>query len=228
MGLNPAGATGQGVGRLLATTVLTAGTSFAVGASTTSIFIRVQGGGGGGGGADTAAVSGGAGGGGSAGGYAEKLFAVTPSASYTYAVGAAGAAGTAGANNGGLGGDSTFAVGATTVTAKGGVGGIGGAAGTTINSTLGGASPVVATNGDVNSGGTPGGIGLRLTGLLAVSGSGGSCVFGAGGNGRNTQGDGAAGVGRGAGGGGGVCLNGGSAQAGGAGLAGQIVVTEYS
>ena len=215
-------------GRYLGTTVLTSGTSFTTGSLTNKIFIRVQAGGGAGGGGATAAVSASAGGGGSAGGYAEKTFTVAPSTAYTYAIGAAGAAGAAGANDGLVGGNSTFAVGATTVTAFGGLGGIGMAATTTVTSVLGGASPAISTNGDVNTGGEPGDPGIAFTGLLANSGAGGSSIFGSGGNGRITAGTGAIGVGNGAGGSGGVVLNGSSAVAGGVGLAGIIVVDEYA
>lgn len=217
-----------GTGRYIKSTVLTSGTSFTTQANTNTIFIRVQAGGGGGGGTTTVAVSGAVGGGGAAGGYTEKTFAVTPNTAYTYAIGAAGAAGAATGGNGGVGGISTFAVGATTVTANGGLGGIGEAAGTALAVVLGGASPAISTNGDMNSGGAPGGYGVRLSGLIGSSGSGGSCIFGAGGNATNAQGAGTAGIGNGAGGSGGCTLNGGVAVVGGAGLAGIIVVDEFS
>ena len=102
------------------------------------------------------------------------------------------------------------------------------AATTTIVSVLGGASPAISTNGDVNSGGCPGSEGIAFTGLLANSGIGGTSIFGAGANGRITAGAGSAGVGYGAGGSGGVVLNASSAVAGGAGLAGIIIVDEYA
>lgn len=215
-------------GRYLGTTVKTTGTSFTTGASTNTIIVKVQAGGGAGGGGATAAVSAGAGGGGSAGGYAEKTFTVTASTAYTYAIGAAGSAGSAGNNPGGAGGNSTFVVGGTTVTANGGLGGQGMAATSTINSVLGGASPAISTNGDWNNGGEPGMEGIAFTGVIGNSGKGGCCFTGSGGNGLVTQGTGVAGVGFGAGGGGGLTLNGGSATAGGAGLAGIIIIEEYS
>ncbi len=215
------------MGRLLATTLKTTGTTFTTGTGTNLIRVRLGGGGGAGGGADTAAVSGAAGGGGSNGGYAEKLFAVSPTTAYTISIGAAGTPGAAGSANGGDGGDTTFAVGATTVTAKGGKGGVGMAAGTTILAALGGTSPAVSTNGDLNMGGAPGGFGLRMTGLLAVSGHGGSGPFGSGGN-SVLSGAGAVGVGNCSGGSGGAVINAGSAVAGGAGLGGAIIVDEYS
>lgn len=214
-------------GRYLSSTVLTSGTSFTTGGSTNKIFVRLQAGGGGGGGVGTAVTAGGGGGGGAAGGYAEKTFTVTPNTAYTYAIGAAGAAGAAGANNGGAGGDTTFAVGATTVTTKGGNGGIGGTAATTLT-LLGGAAPAISTNGDVNASGQPGAPGEAIIAATVSSGSGGSCVLGAGGNARNTQGAGGVGVGYGAGGSGGCLVSGGADVAGGAGLAGMIVVDEYA
>lgn len=215
-------------GRYLGTTVKTTGTSFTTGATTNTIFVRLQAGGGAGGGGATAAVSAASAGGGASGGYAEKTFTVTPSTAYTYAIGAAGAAGTAGNNPGGDGGNSTFAVGATTVTAFGGPGGVGMAATTTIISVLGGASPTISTNGDVNCGGAHGEPGLAFTGLIGNSGAGGSSIFGAGANGRITAGAGTTGVGYGAGGSGGLVVNNSSAVAGGAGLAGIIIIDEYS
>lgn len=216
-------------GRYLGTTVINAGTTtFTTGASTTKIRVRVQAGGGAGGGSASGASAGGCGGGGSAGGYAEKTFTVAASTGYTCAVGTGGTAGAAGNNPGGDGNNSTFAVGATTVTANGGKGGTGMAAAATPGTSVGGASPAVSTNGDVNSGGAPGGFGLRASATILASGAGGSCLFGAGGNSRTTQGTGLSGVGYGAGGGGGTCVNAGGAVAGFAGLDGVIVVDEFS
>lgn len=219
---------GLTTGRYLSLTSLTSGTSFTTGGLTNSVKARVQAAGGAGGGAASAAISAAAGGGGSAGGYAEAILAVTPNTAYTYSVGTAGAPGAAGNNPGGAGGDSTFLIPGTTVTAFGGLGGNGMAATTTIISVLGGASPAVSTNGNVNSGGAPGDPGVAFTGLLANSGSGGSCALGAGANGLISGGAGASGVGFGAGGSGGVVLNGGSAVAGGAGLGGVVVIEEYA
>ena len=214
---------------LIQTTVLTSGTSVTVSAKTNYIRLRMQAGGGGGGGADTAATNGAVGGGGAAGGYLEKFLGVTPSTAYTYAIGAAGAAGAAAAGLGGTGGDTEFTVGVLPMfSAKGGPGGVGMAAGTANLFALGGASPVVSTNGDVNSGGEPGRAALRLSASIACAGAGGSGVFGAGGNSRNTQGTGNTGVGFGAGGGGGCCLSAGAAAAGGPGLEGIIVMDEYT
>lgn len=215
-------------GRYLGTTVLTSGTSFTTGRATKKIYIRLQAGGGAGGGGATGATAAAAGGGGSAGGYAEKTFVVTPNTAYTYAIGAGGTAGTAGNNPGNAGGNTTFAVGAVTVTANGGLGGAGMASGTSVLSALGGASPAVSTNGDLNAGGDPGGFAQRGSGTLGCSGYGGSSYLGAGGNAVNSQTGGSAGVGFGGGGSGGCTLNGGADVAGGAGKAGVIIVEEFT
>jgi hypothetical protein len=86
--------------------------------------IHVLGGGGGGAGNITTTIAGGAGGGGA--GYAGATnLSITPSNSYTYAIGAAGT-GTAGStttSTGGTGGTSSITIGSTTYTATGGTGG---------------------------------------------------------------------------------------------------------
>ena len=218
------------LGRLLRTPqVLTSGTSYTTPALCNMISIQVQAGGGGGGGADTAAVSGAVGGGGSAGGYFQTYAAVTPALICTYAIGAGGAGGAgAGGNAGAAGGNSTFSTGGPPITAYGGLGGGGGAAGTVIGTVPGGASPAVSSGGNLPKGGAPGDYGIRATGLVAVSGAGGSCLFGNGGAGIAIQGAGLPGLGYGSGGGGACVINGGAAAAGGAGLQGVIVVYEFS
>jgi len=214
-------------GRLLRT-VIGSGTTYVPGAGCNNILVKLQGGGGGGGGANTGAVSAAAGGGGSAGGYLEKYLTIVPGTTYTIAIGAVGSAGAAAGGTGGTGGITTIAVSGTTYTANGGIGGLGATAGTTINAVAGGAAPAISTNGDINASGAPGAPGFTLTGLLASSGAGGSCIWGASGAGRTTQGAGTAGVGNGAGGAGGCSVNGGAAAAGAAGLIGKIVIEEYS
>jgi hypothetical protein len=223
-GIKQAGRTG----RYLRTTVLTSGTQFTTGPDTNSIVLRMVAGGGQGGGCTvgSASISGGAGGG-AAGGYAEKTFAVTPNATYSYTIGAGGSTSGAGANTGQVGGNTTFVVGATTVTANGGPGGLGCTSAATVV-TLGGAPPAVSTNGDVNGSGMPGGSGFVSAVGVAVSGQGGSGPFGAGGNGLKTQGTGNAAIGFGAGGGGGCTISTTGAVAGGAGTGGCITVNEYA
>ena len=216
-------------GTLIQQTVLTAGTTFTTTANTTKIRIRGVGAGGGGGGANTAATSAAAAGGGAGGAYADKLFTVSPSTGYTYAIGAAGTAGAAAAGTGGTGGSSTFTVGATTVTATGGLGGVGSAAAATALMTLGGAGQT-PTNGDLNISGQNGGVGIRQASATVgmASGKGGDSQYGSGGIERVAQNAGANGAGFGSGGSGGCCVNGGAAAAGGAGTAGVWVVEEYT
>ena len=224
----PAGS--GGAGRYLSTTVKTSGTSHTTGASTNKILVRLQGGGGAGGGsAAPGSNNTTVGGGGGSGGYAEKTFSVSPSTAYTCAIGTAGA-GVSGAA-GGAGGNSTFTVSATTVTAKGGGGGPTKAAAGGLGLVAGGAAAAVSTSGDVNSSGMRGLNGIQMDGgnNIACGGDGGSCLFGAGGIGKmNSTGAGLAGIGNGAGGGGSCSLSNAAAQTGGAGLAGIIIIDEYS
>jgi hypothetical protein len=215
-------------GRYLRTTVLTAGTSYTTGPDTNSIFARLQAGGGQGGGCTvgSASISGGAGGG-AAGGYAEKTFGVSPNTAYTYAIGAGGTTGGTGAVNGQAGGNTTLTVGGVTVTANGGPGGIGCTSAAAVV-TLGGAPPAISTNGDVNASGAPGAPGFVSAVGVAVSGHGGSSVFGAGGNALKTQGTGNAAIGLGSGGGGGCTISTTGAVAGGAGTGGCIIIDEFA
>lgn len=225
---NGALVTGEAGGRLLRRTVLTsASANHTVGADTNKIIIRGVGGGGAGGGCTSVASAASAAGGGGAGGYAEKLFTVTPSTSYAYTCGAAGA-GASGAL-GGAGGNSTFVVGATTVTAFGGTGGPVATAVTTLSAYKGGAGGVVSTNGDVNNGGEPGGGGFIVVVAtpLGVSGAGGSSNYGAGGDSISAVGNGVAAKGFG-GGGGGAMTGASTVRTGGNGTAGMWVVEEYS
>jgi len=215
-------------GRYLKTTVITSGTTFTSGPSTNSIFARLVAGGGAGGGCTSVAAAAAAGGGGSAGGYAEKTFAVVPNTVYTIAIGLGGT-GASGAN-GNTGGNTTIAVGGVTVTAFGGLGGILGTALTTLSAYLGGASPAVSTNGDLNLGGEPGGPGLTLVVATPIvsSGKGGSCQLGPGANGITTVGNGpAAPVGFG-GGGGGAATGASTVRTGGNGAPGAIIIDEFA
>ena len=218
---------GIGPGRWVKTSWLTSGTSFTTGRLTNKIKLRMWGGGGAGCGTATAVGQSGGGGGGASGGYAEKVFSVSPNTAYTYAIGAGGA-GVLG-TTGGDGTDTTFTVGATTVTAQAGSGNSGDSNSATILASGVDSPAAIATNGDLNgSGGTPT-AGITLTALLAISGSGGSTILGSGGNSRNTQGDGNAAIANTAGGGGGSCtLNNGGQQTGGNGAAGLIIVDEYT
>jgi hypothetical protein len=218
-------------GMFLQSTLLTSGTSFTTNSKTTKIRVRVVGGGGGGGGAGGATSNGSAGAGGGAGGYAEKWFNVAGNTGYTCAIGAAGSGGTASAgtgNAGGNGGSSSLTVSGTTVTAPGGSGGAGMSSGTTVIMALGGAAAAVATNGDVNSGGTGGANSYRGSAAIVFAGQGAGSQLGGGGSARSTSGVGNAATGFGAGGGGGCVNNANQNNAGGAGTAGCIVVEEYA
>lgn len=105
---------------------LTTGTSWTAPSdwSSTGNELHVIGGGGGAAGAITTLIAGGGGGGGA--GYAGKTnLTITPSTSYTYAIGAAGTGGTGSTttSTGGAGGTSSITIGSTTYTATGGTGG---------------------------------------------------------------------------------------------------------
>ena len=219
---------GSGLGRLLKTTTYITGSgNHTTQATTTSIRVRLVGGGGGGGGTSTTAANAAVGGGGGSGGYLEKFVTVVPSTAYAYVCGALGGGGAATGATGSAGSASTFIVSGTTYTANGGSGGVGQTFGTAAAAVLGGAGAAISTNGDLNGGGAPGECGWRENGTIAVSGFGGSSVFGRGGNSLNTEAAGNPGVGPGAGGGGACCL-GTTARAGGAGIAGCVVVDEFS
>lgn len=208
-------------GRWLKTTVLTSGTTHTTQNDTRTIFLRMLAGGGGGGACTTAITNSAAAGGGSAGGYAEKTFTVQGNTAYTYAIGGGGGSAAAG-------GITTFAVAGTTVTCNGGLAGASQTVAAPPLVSLGGATPAVSTNGDVNGGGQCGEGGNCEAAAVAKSGSGGGGPFGGPGLGRTSQGNGNAAIGRGAGGGGACILSGGANTTGGAGTAGVIIVDEYA
>lgn len=190
--------------------------------------IEVVGGGGGGGGtASTGGTTISVAPGGGGGGYARKtVTAATIGGSQTVTIGAAGTAGAVGAGNGGTGGTSS--VGAI-VSASGGVGGAGiGAAG--LLATQGGAGGA-GSSGDFNTNGNPGGNSFGVivaTFANIAAGCGGSSFFGGGAPaGTNTTAAGNAGISYGGGGSGGQVLESGTQQAGGAGFAGIVVITEF-
>lgn len=195
-------------------------------ASTKMVFVQVQGGGGAGGGAGGASSNTAAGSGGWSGAYCEKLI-LSPSASYSYAVGVGGSPGADGGNNGGNGGDSTFSDGGSTVmSAAGGVGGIGMAAGTALGTSNEDSAAMGATGGDINFPARNGSPGIRLSGTVAVSGKGGDSMFGQGGGGLDANAHGRNGAGYGAGGGG--SREGSSNAHGGSGGGGVIIVWEFA
>lgn len=214
-------------GRYLKTTVVAAGTTtFTTSASTNTIYARLQASGASGGG--NPATAGSSGGGGSAGGYAEWAATVSPSTSYTCAVGASvtGTSGVAGTN----GNPTTLTIGATTCTANGGNAGAVGTVSTT--AAAGGAPPAVSTNGTLNATGSSGhdSVAVIATDGAPRGGNGGSSQFGGGGLGATTVGGAVGGnaVGFGAGGGGSSAGTAGTARAGGTSVAGTLIIDEYS
>lgn len=225
--VNGAVVTGPTGGRYLRTTVLSAGSTFTTGADTESIRIRLVGGGGGGGGCTSVASAAAAAGGGGSGAYAEKTFDVLPNTNYTYAIGAAGTGVSGAAGNNG--GSSTFAVGGTTVTAPGGTGAPVGTAATTLTARAGGAGAASATNGDLNSTGSPGvnGHTLIVATPIVNSGKGADSQFGSGGLGLVAVGAGNNATGFGAG-GGGAATGASTVRTGGNGTAGCVIVEEYT
>jgi hypothetical protein len=217
--------TGLGPGRWLKRTVILNGTTtFTTTSATNSIQARMVAGGGQGGGG--AAVAGECGSGGGAGSYAEWQVAVSPSTTYTCAVGAGGSTGGTAANGQG-GGITTLAVGATTVTCNGGGGGLVGASAAV--PVLAGAGGAISTNGTLNAAGAPGE--ASVCGAAAAdnrSGFGASSQFGGGGaallEASNSAGNAASGFGA----GGGGASTTGTATKGGNGANGVIVIDEFS
>jgi hypothetical protein len=210
-----------GPGRFLKRTVVLNGTTtFTTGTSTNTLMVRMLAGGGAGGGAPTTTGEHGSGGG--AGSYAEWVVTVAPSTAYTCAVGAGGTG--VSAANGNVGGNTTLTVGGTTVTCNGGSGGLVGTSATV--PVLGGAGGAAGTNGTINIAGAPGNPNAPSA-TVGYSGAGGNSQLGAGGQSKLfASAVGNAGQGAGSGGGGAVTT--GSAEVGGAGGNGVIIIDEYS
>jgi len=181
--------------------ILTSGTSYTTPSTCNHIYVEAIGGGGGAGSNNNNNAGGGG------GGYVAKYFNVSPSTSYSYAIGSGGAATVAGGN-------TTFTVSGTTITATGG--GAGGSAASG-NTAFGGAGGV-GTNGDLNGGGSNGG----YANYNSTGGVGGNSMFGGGGLNANTN---TGGNGTGYGGGG---SGGGSGFSGGSGTQGMIRIWEYT
>lgn len=196
--------------------VFTASGTYTKPTGVTAIIVEVRGSGGGGGGVSNAAGALAAAGGGQ-GGYArERLAASVVGATETVTIGAVGAGGSTAGGNGTAGGASSFG---SHCSANGGNGGVGAAAAATTAPGLGG----TATGGDVNFRGQAGCPGVSVTGIGPASGTGGG--EGAG-NGRVTTGAGIAGL-NGGGGGGAASAGGTTANLGGDGGAGYVIVTEF-
>jgi hypothetical protein len=229
---------GSGPGRLLRVSRYTSGSALThtwLAGATTAIIDIVSSGGGGGSVANPAAAQCTLGGGGCSGTWVRALWTID-TATATYTVGA-GAAGNASGNL------SSFTDGTDTISCPGGpVGGVL-ASGTSLTYVLGGsagASAATLTGSGFtvlnHNGGSgtlrpnAGGHGLRHSGTVAMSGFGAPSPFSGGGSGagRQSSGVGAAGAAPGAAGGGACSFNAAGAFAGGASLAGIIVIYEYS
>jgi hypothetical protein len=191
---------------------ITSGTTYTTPSTITAATrfkFTLIGGGGGGGGINVAADT--ASGGGGGGGVVVYLTGLSPSTSYTIAIGAAGTAGVGTGAVATAGGNTTLLIGATTYTANGGGAGanattLAGTGGTGINGTIN----IMGQSGCFGSAGTAGG------------GNGGSSPFGLGLGGAsiNAAGTGLSGTGYGGGGGGGHGLT----STGGVGTQGCILV----
>jgi hypothetical protein len=199
-----------------------------------AIMVELVGGGGGSGGIAASGTTnqyGCAGGGGGGGAYTRELI-VSPAASYAYTVGAAGTAGISGGTApGGSGGTTQFN--GAAITAPGGSGGQGDSTPTLGSVALGGAGGVAGAGGDFMATGGAGGAGFESR-YFVIGGQGGNSIYGGGapspmvltqgksvGTDGNAYGGGASGP---------VDITTGTnqaANAGAAGAAGVIIVTEY-
>jgi hypothetical protein len=197
------------------------------------ITVEMVGGGGGSGGTgSTSSSQAAASGSGGAGGYSRKVLsaaALGSAATATIIAGAAGLAATAGANDGGEGGTSSFVynpgAGNVTINAEGGGGGVGGSGAT--NQVRGGGAGGPAAGGDISMTGANGMPGLVTSSTPVPTAFGPASILS--GTCASTLNAGASGTGRSyGGGGGGVRANASTGnQAGNAGGAGVVIVTEY-
>lgn len=195
----------------------------------TYCIIEVVGAGGGGGGGGTTGNNVAVAGGGGGGGYARGLFTASSiGASKVVTVGAGGTAGSAGANAGGTGG--TTSVGSI-ISATGGSGSAG-AAPNTVSNSFGGLGGV-GTGGDFQTVGNSGGMGMGYysSATLWVNSLGGGNSFW-GGDAQpfgiiSGSTPGAAAQSYGGGGGGAMIASNSTQQAGAAGFAGIVIITEY-
>jgi hypothetical protein len=221
---------GTAAGTYLGTQVFTANGTYT--SSAGAGFVRVRMCGGGGSGASVPSTPSGeaaSGSGGDGGAYLEGVYATSTLASQAVTVGQGGAQPGNGANNGNNGTASTIG---SILTAPGGAGGNTMSAASGNGFTVAGTTPTVSTGGNVINGGTtPGGAAIIFgSGGPSLSGAGGSSPFG-GSSARARDGnsvDGFPGVGPGAGGGGANSFNGQTAQNGGAGMNGIVLIDEFT
>jgi phage-related tail fiber protein len=216
---------GDGTGRLVKCQVFKSSGTYTPTAGTKFAIVEVVGGGGAGGGCQVGTASNAAsGGGGMSGEYAKARIDNPTATTVTVGYGGTGTSAAPGAT----GGNSSFG---TVVTAKGGLGGatLSEGAGVAIVGPSGGY--VVGYTG-ANIFGSGSGYtmpGTRYSGGLALGGPGGSSVLGQGAASQAIVGEGIDAKGHG-GGGSGACVYGGATQqrAGGAGMAGIVIVWEYA
>ena len=179
-----------GISNLIRIQTFTADGTYTKSTGATKALVYVVGGGGGGGGIDgQGSGTTGAGGGGGAGGMATKLITSGLGATETVTVGdgAAGGSGGSGGSSGSTGGTSSFG---SHCSATGGGGGGVGTASAVSNATIrNGGTGGVGSSGDINTTGQPGspGIAAGTSTSEAVSGNGGSTIFG--GGARSVNGD---------------------------------------
>lgn len=195
---------------------------------TVSIDVEVLGGGGGGGGLGSGAGTSAAAGGGGAGAISTSTIpAATFGSSQTVTIGAGGTAGSTAGGNGGAGGATSFG---SLVVSGGGAGGTGSNSNSPPDAASGGAGGS-SSAGETQTNGQYGGVGFGVSvgSPITISGGGGSCLYGAGGqsvasvNGAGA-GSGQGGLNKGSGGAG---AGGGASLAGGSGAPGLVVITEY-
>lgn len=199
-------------------------TTYTVPAGVTHICVQGWGSGAGGGGVAGVAGQTAAASGGGSGAYFYKCIS-SPLTSYAVVVAAGGPGGVAGANNGSVGATTTF--GTAFLTAPGGNNGLGATASITATILQGGGTQGVATGGDINTVGNPGGIGITV-GSSSSQLKGGDGAQAIGGNAArgpmNSAGATASFCG---GGGSGAASTTAASSAGGAGKDGCIIIYEY-
>jgi len=213
-------------------TYLTTGTSatYTTPTGVRALYVECAGGGGGSGGVDgQGSDTGGVSVPGAGGGYCAKLI-TSPSATYTYTIGAGGAGGASGENDGTSGGTTTFTDGTLTLTATGGTFGDGDTAGAGGSRLLGNAGGQ-GSGGDINIEGQSPGVSTITAGDIVSMNPSGFCpIFGCGIVGRTAISTGSAGpngVNYGDGGGSAYVENISTNFAGGDGYQGVIRITEY-
>lgn len=196
---------------------------------TKRVLLEMVGQGGGGGGCTSSASGVGAGAGGASGSYFRQWIDCSGTCSTAaYTNGNTGGAGVS-ASNGTNGQDTTFGpFNSTTYTARGGGGGAAMTTSASAAASQGGGFVSASSSGDAVIEAVPGGNGIS-TGAVAISGSGGSNLWGGGGKGEASyQGGAFVSHGNGAGGAGAFCTNNSTALAGGNATIGLIIVTEYN